>query len=286
MGDQNLDRLPAPQPFAPQNSLLASTGNPSSFHLRSANSALMTGSSDMSPTRGYSGYSEENIQGQSLHQKRSYPHLLGSNNVESESSKRNRISMPPELYSTALQTPTSDFDSSNDVNGQRIVPQENVGFSNWDGSQSQNLPFPKESDPPMTAKTDILTPAARPEVKILVVESSGPQITIKKWPGGNLRGRTLKSIFDEVSATFSAQTLQRIKFQLQALKKENGLECLIERDDDEAFDLMMQKFNERIKECMRAGETRFKLILEIDRGVQEATEIAVSEASGSEEDYL
>lgn len=138
----------------------------------------------------------------------------------------------------------------------------------------------------MTAKTDILTPAARPEVKILVVESSGPQTTIKKWPGGILRGRTLKSIFDEVSATFSAQTLQRIKFQLQALKKENGLECLIEREDDQVFEVMMRKFNERIKERKRAGETRFKLVLELDRGVQEATEEAVSEASGSEEDYL
>ena len=84
----------------------------------------------------------------------------------------------------------------------------------------------------------------------------------------------------------SEPTLQTIKFQLQTLKKENGMECLIGRDDDEAFDFMMQKLNERIRERIRAGETRFKLVLEPERGVEGATEGAVSEASGSEEDYV
>ena len=106
------------------------------------NSTRTTGSSDMYPIRGNSGNSEEDTQGQrqclspnfftarvaAVSQsapipKVSLPMTL-TNDVESESSKRSRISMPPELHSTSLQTPTSNLDSSNDVNNQRIVPQE------------------------------------------------------------------------------------------------------------------------------------------------------------------
>ena len=186
-------------------------------------------------------------------------------------------------HSTSLQTPTSDLDSLNDVNNQRDYPHKNVELGNSDSSRSQTF---QELDPSITAKADNAAPTMRPKVEIFVVASSGSQITIKKWSGGTLRGRTLKSIFNEVSTTFSERTLQRIKFQLQTLKKENRMECLIERDDDQVFEVMMQKFNERIKERKRAGETRFKLFLKPDYGIQGATEVAVSEGSESEEDYL
>ena len=189
-------------------------------------------------------------------------------------------------HGTSLQTPTPELDSSNDLNDQRNHPHENVGFGDSDNSQSQNFPSPKESDPSMTAETDLAAPTVKLEVEIFVVTSSGSEITIKKWPSRTLRGRKLKSIFDEVSTIFPEQTLQRIKFQLQTLKKENEMECLIEREDDQVFEVMTRKFNERIKERKRAGETKFKLVLEPDRGVQGATEVALSEAAGSEEDYL
>ena len=213
------------------------TNSPSIFHPGDTNSTLTTGSSGLSLTRGSSANTEENTQSQSLRQKRIYPRLSGSNDIESESNKRMRISMPSELQST-------------------------------------------------TSQADPHTPAIRPEVNVLVVESSGPRITIKKWPGATLKGRTLKSVFDEVSSMFPEQTLLTIKFQLQTQKKEDAMECLIGRDDDEAFEFMMQKFNERIRERIRAGETRFKLVLEPERGVEGATGGAVSEASGSEENYV
>ena len=155
--------------------------------------------------------------------------------------------MPSELHSTSSQILASDLEPSNDLDDQRNHPRKNVQLGNSDSPQSQTGPSRKESSPSTTAQADLPNPTVRPEVNIFVVESSGPQITIKKWPGGKLRGRTLKSIFDEVSTTFPEQTLQRIKFQLQTLKKEHGMECLIERDDDQVFEVMLQEFNERIK---------------------------------------
>ena len=226
------------------------------------------------------------MQGQSSQQKRPHPRPLGSNYIESESNKRSRMSMPSELHSTSSQALASDLEPSNDLDNPRSNPRKNVQLGNSESPQSQTGPSRKESSPSTTAQADVPNPTLRPEVNIFVVESSGPHITIKKWPGGTLRGRTLKSIFEEVSTTFPEQSIQRIKFQLQTLRKEHRTECLIERDDDQVFEVMLQEFNERIKGRMRAGETRFKLFLKPDHGLQGATKAAVSEGPESEENYV
>ena len=264
------------------------TDSPSVFHPGDANSTLTTDSSGPSLTRGSSAVIEENTQSQSLRQKRSSPRLSGRNDSESESTKRRRISMLPEPQSISSPTLASGLEASNDLKDQPNHSRRNVQLGNSDSSKSQPGPSPRESSHPTTAQADphTHTPAIRPKVDIRVVDTSSPRLDIKKWPGGTLKDRTLKSIFDDVSSMFSEQTLQTIKFKLQTLKKENGMECVIERDDDGAYDLMMQKFNERVRERVGAGETRFKLVLEPERGAQGATEGAVNGASGSEENYL
>ena len=86
----------------------------------------------------------------------------------------------------------------------------------------------------------------RPEVRNSVVASSGSQLTIKKRLGGTVSDKTLETIFNEVSIMIPEQTFQRIKFKLETLKKEDGMECLIEGDDEEVFELMIRMLKEHI----------------------------------------
>ena len=228
-------------------SLQLPTNTPSNFRPGDTNLALTTA------TSRNSGDGEENIQDQTS-----------------------------QLHSTS-SIPASDLKPLNDLDDEENGPRNNVQLDSLDNPQSQIGPSPNESGPSKTAKAGFPTSTTRSEVDIFIVESSGPRFSMKEWPGGSLRGRTLEFIFNEVTTAFPGQALQRIKFQLETLKMENAMECLIERDDDKIFGAMMQKFKKRIKERKEAGETKFKLYLEVDRGVQEA---AVSEALESEEDDL
>ncbi|KAM0805607.1 hypothetical protein BDR22DRAFT_959170 [Usnea florida] len=252
-------------------SLQLPTNTPSNFRPGDTNSALTTA------TSRNSGDSEENIREQISQQKRSHTRLLGSNDVGNESNQQDHISMPSELHGTSCPIPASDLDPSNDLDDQKNRPRKMVQLDSLDNPQSQMSPSRNESSPSKTAKAGFSTSTTRSEVDIFIVESSGPRFSMKEWPGGSLGGRTLEAIFNEVTTVFPGQALQRIKFQLETMKMENAMECLIERDDDKIFGAMMQKFKKRIKERKEAGETKFKLYLEVDRGLQEATHSKLNE---------
>ena len=256
----------------------------------------------MSPKRGIS---EENIGGRSSQEWGPHPPLSGIGYIKHEASKRSRIPNPPDLSDPALNMSTGTPRGSNDA-GYELNRQDNISTpSQLHSPSSQAVASDSEPSSDLNNQLDhprgtaqlgnSATPqpqanppatTVRPEVGIFIVESSGPHIDIKEWPGGSLRDRTLESIFNEVTTTFPGQPLQRIKFQLETLKKENGLECFINRDDDKIFGVMLQKFKKRMKERKKLGEHKFNLYLELDRGMQDATVSGASEASESEEDYL
>ena len=239
----------------------------SDFDPRSTSSALATTTSDVSPIIDSSS-NMENTQAPSLQQERSHQTPLGSNDAGNEFNHEDRNSTLSQLHSPTSQTFASDSEPLRNLNTQPDDLRETAQLGN------SNSP-PSQANPSATT--------VRPEVGVFIVECSGPRITIKEWSGPSLRDRTLKSIFDEITTTFPGQPLQRIKFQLETLKKENDMECLIERDGDKIFEVMLQKFRKRVNERKSAGETKFKLYLEPDRGVQAAT---VSEALEDEEDYF
>ena len=146
--------------------------------------------------------------------------------------------------------------------------------------------FSSRPDPSATIRaSDVqVRPTAKPGVEIFVIASCGSRVIIKQWPGGTLKDKNLNTIFDEVLTVVSRNGIQRINFKLETLKKENGLECLIERDDTAVFEVMTQKFDERMKQRRKAGETRFKILLEADPEQQGAAGAEVNEDSESDGD--
>ena len=127
-----------------------------------------------------------------------------------------------------------------------------------------------------------LGPSVKPSVEIFVIAVCNSRCTIKKWPGGTLKDKNLSTIFDEVSELTSGNEIQKIKFKLETLKKENNLECLIERGDVTIFEVMIQKLNDRMKERKKAGEGKFKILLEAIPEQQGAEKAKVTQDSESD----
>ena len=105
--------------------------------------------------------------------------------------------------------------------------------------------------------------AVKPEVEIFVIALFGSRMIIKKWPNETLTDMVLYNFFDEGSTRISRSDIQRVKFKLEALKKEDELEYLVERKDMVNLEVMIRKFNQRIKERKKAGETTLKMLLEL-----------------------
>ena len=189
---------------------------------------------------------------------------------------------PHYAHCTLHPSPTSDLAASRHVNNERTHARDGMELGDSDRSQMHSSPSWPNPIPSTQARNDQPGPVVKPGVGIFVIALCSSRFTIKKWPSGTLKDKKLNAIFDEVSALISRNEIQRINFKLETLKKENGLECLIERGDMAIFEVMIQKFNERIKERKKAGEAKFKILLEPDPEQQGAEEVKVAQDSESD----
>lgn len=188
---------------------------------------------------------------------------------------------------TLLPTPTLDFDTARRIDNPRAHPS--TGTKVDDSNHSQVHPFacPPNSNASTRARTEQPSPAVKLRINIFVDASCGSHVDIKKWPDGRFKDKTPCAIFDQVSALIIRNDVKSIKLELKTLKKEHELNSIIERDDDvEAFEMILRKFNGRIRERKDAGETEFKMLLKPEFEQQGAAEADVAQGSKSDEDYL
>lgn len=143
----------------------------------------------------------------------------------------------------------------------------------------------RRPSPAAQGRNDQPGPAVNRQVEILVISFRGSLATFKEYPGGSLKGKELHVIFDEVSKLMSRQEIQRIKFKLETSRKANDRKCIVERGDTNVFPLWRKAVKRQIKKCAHAGETRFKILLELDPDQQGAEEAEDANHDESDEDY-
>ena len=131
------------------------------------------------------------------------------------------------------------------------------------GSSPSMHPSPSRSNfgHPIQARKLSPGPAINIRVEIFVIAPCGSGNVIKKWPGGTLSDKKLSTIFDELSTLISRSDIERIHFKLKTLKKQDEMECLVERGDMAFFEFMIQSFDELITERKEAGEARVRMLL-------------------------
>lgn len=83
----------------------------------------------------------------------------------------------------------------------------------------------------------------------------------------------------------SRDEIQRINFKLETLKKENELEYIIARRKIRAFTIMRRMNTRRIEKRIKASETRFTILLELNPEQHGADEAEVAQGSASAGNY-
>ncbi len=183
--------------------------------------------------------------------------------AEESIERKNNQSRSSLDQNTRPSSPTSERGASRRTNNQPVQFSRGTELGSSNHFQMHSSPFQSRSDAGMQAINDQPDLAVKPEVEIFVIMLFGSRTIVEKCPNETLTDRIVYNIFDEVSTRISKSDIQGINFKLGTSKKEVELECLLERENMVIFEVMIQKFNERIEERKKAGETTFKMLLEL-----------------------
>ena len=182
-------------------------------------------------------------------------------------------------HSTLPRSSTPDSSALRHIDNQRTHSSKGPELVESDYPLMGPLTSQPNSSAPAPARFEQPRPAVKPGVEVFVIAARGSRVTIKKWPGGSLKDKELDTIFAEVSALIVRNDIQSINFKLETLNKEDALEFFIDRSEKEAFELMVQRFNQRMKERRQVGEARFKISLEPEFERQGAAEAEAAQVS-------
>ena len=116
---------------------------------------------------------------------------------------------------------------------------------------------PAQDDPPPQI-TDIAI-----EIRYSIIASRIPRLVKRHWPIRSLSGKTVRTLFEEVSNFTSKPEIQRIVFKLYLSQADS--EYTIQKDDHRTFEAMKDEFADDIMaDWTQNGTTKFSIWLEPD----------------------
>jgi len=102
------------------------------------------------------------------------------------------------------------------------------------------------------------------------VISRVPRRSRKKWPNRSLQNKSLKFLFDEISAFAGRRDVREILFVLNASEEST---CPLTRDDTEDFEEMKRDFSKAISRDRKNGITQFRIELVLNPGEEQAEKV-------------
>ena len=116
------------------------------------------------------------------------------------------------------------------------------------------------------------------DIRYSIIASRVPRLVKRNWPIRSLSGKTVRTLFEEVSKFTSARDIQRIVFTLNLSRADS--EYTIQKDDQRTLEVMKDDFADDIMADWREnGITKFSIWLEPDP-MEEGNQMNYS-ASGS-----
>ena len=165
---------------------------------------------------------------------------------------------PPPLVAN-LETVTQALtDESDDALNNRPDIQEHDHVRS-PTSRDTGLATPEPAqDDPAPQKTDIAI-----EIRYSIIASRSPRLIKRHWPIQSLGGKTIETLFEEVSNFTSKPDIQRIVFKLNLSQADS--EYIIQKKDDRTFEAMKDDFADDIMADWKGnGTTKFSIWLEPD----------------------
>ena len=163
---------------------------------------------------------------------------------------------PPPV--TNLDTATQALaDESDDALNKAADVQEHdrVSATSRDTGLATQEPA-KDDRPPPNSDIPI-------EIRYSIIASRSPRLVKRNWPIRSLSGKTVKTLFEEISKFASKPDIQRIVFKLNLSQADS--EYTIQKDDQRTFEAMKDDFADDIMADWKGnGTTKFSIWLEPD----------------------
>ena len=165
---------------------------------------------------------------------------------------------PPPLVTNLETTTQALTDASDDALNNRLNIQEH-DYVRSPTSRDTGLATPEPAqDDPAPQKTDIAV-----EIRYSIIASRSPRLIKRHWPIQSLGGKTIETLFEEVSKFTSKPDIQRIVFKLNLSQADS--EYIIQKKDDRTFEAMKDDFVDDIMADWKGnGTTKFSIWLEPD----------------------
>ena len=193
------------------------------------------------------------------HTKRSSPGPVNSNSPERDEGEGNTVQ--PQISHTRMTTPLQQTRyPSPRPSGEPMTRRTDAENIARDRPQLHET-----SDFPAQSKLESPTPpivAAKPSCRIsYFITSKHPKRSRKKWPNGTLQGKTIATLFDDVSASVHGIDIHEIVCMINTSEE---ITYPLTRDSVDDFEEMKADFGLAMKRDRRHGITQFRIELEIN----------------------
>ena len=165
-------------------------------------------------------------------------------------------SPPPEPNpNTTIQASEDEVDDALNI-AANILEHDSVPSQ---ASRDTGLATPEPAqDDPQPQITDIAV-----DIRYSIIASRVPRLVKRNWPIRSLSGKTVRTLFEEVSKFTSKRDIQRIVFTLNLSQADS--EYTVQKDDQRTFEAMKDDFADDIMADWKENRiTKFSIWLEPD----------------------